>query len=1626
MPGLCPMSNEAGSNPSEAAARLIAELQADFATENLPGQQHLQRFSSLLRSGISVSDALLEVAPIPQAEKTLMRRASFVRVFDRAMFDAVLQVDKLPFETCVAMHGVDQITKTKYRVKDFVAVGHLREWLGEDRDAIRAFARQVYKFISNNPGSEKIDILRYHIAAYPAAAVAEFDQMFQAADEAFDLALCHALIQALRDLDNLKAGEDTAELKLLSPEFVIRRDDLTPYVSARGRFIEDYAKSAVYLERVALKERALQFAVPSGDWILPIYGAGGRGKSIFLQWFVGRYCVPQPRRISVAKVDFDDINVAKLAKCPSLVLLRFAEELDRQIEYSPFSDLFVSYGKYTAILVPAARLPKDLNVDQLEREFTNSASFASELEERFIMKLGSLRAVTILDTVEEGVIHFPDALRSVIALLRRVHAACSGLKLVLSGRHNLVEKGFLDPSDPGPIEVPPFSDDEAKRYLVERRSIEDGEALVSAIVRKASGNPFSLALIADMVKAKQVTDVAAVNALRPEFEYLIRRIIDHIPNTQYGVRWVIRYGVIPRRLTRDFLTSVMEPRLREEASQPTNDQLQEYAERFRRDAGSLDSNTLWSELANYAASNGWLRATAEDLRFQPEVVKPMRALLMMEKIHAILHRDAYEWFEKKAEGDPGRWAEWMAEALYHRFELRDPGAETGWRSSLVDARAQASRPRRTLLEVVTGFVERDESETGQLPRVEIVSSALAGWAFLEHALSSAGIRFGPCELEEEAHAIRSSLSMARKLYPSEEWPAPVENLIEMGLALHDRTYPEVVKLGQVYTKPEDVYAGPQMYCYSLLLARAFAGLRDEVAEAVYDSAYQILRRSDSDYPASKILLESAEACARTGAEDRAIAIYQRVLEEALNSDPFESNDLKVDARIRIAELQLQTGFYAEALRVAGELEFSILSPSQRAGLERTKALSYAAQGRLHFFPEAMKIMEHRSDADLSVVEQARDLETRGTLHATRYNLASALPLLEQAYNMYRTADPDRADGALVTLVRVLKDLKGDWRKAQRLSTGPEIQSEALQIEYALLEKIQGREPDVSAIPEIMLLASVARREDPHPALQQLLNAIGLSRSRYARLRIFRWLPAMDAVSDLEKPFLEKIPAPLPDSDDYLAYVFDYIELLRVFRSSSALSILQSAGAESDNIFVLHGSIEAAAKLNAELPDKDVVLAAYRRWKQAGIATAMAVRYANASLLRGDKTNAELVINTIGETVPNELQGSAIEALHLENRASVASVQEEKVRLATAAARVLEILGQESTAMRMRARVLAGDIKIVTSSATADDRAVIPLKAIADPLDRTSNDGQISLTHVKALLASETEVVQNLQSALSEEWLSKKVVELDIDDAKRSALPWELAWPPNVVCYRSSKFLERTRPNVLLQLFWRQLPAKFRSLLSLLRPVRAVILRRPVSYQERSRRGFDMVSRRTLAQIYKSSGVTVFEPERLDTATVTDALRTSHPTVIHIQASVIEQEGTLILDLPILKEGSSATGELVTPDYLKVILGAVDTPNAPLLILDPPRPPDEGEVARQLLLRNRFATDLVLMGQTRAILCGGLFDSSSAELAALRLAQEIGLNPELRQLLLLHRTELGRDRFSKAAAIFATNPGDLVR
>jgi hypothetical protein len=325
------------------------------------------------------------------------------------------------------------------------------------------------------------------------------------------------------------------------------------------------------------------------------------------------------------------------------------------------------------------------------------------------------------------------------------------------------------------------------------------------------------------------------------------------------------------------------------------------------------------------------------------------------------------------------------------------------------------------------------------------------------------------------------------------------------------------------------------------------------------------------------------------------------------------------------------------------------------------------------------------------------------------------------------------------------------------------------------------------------------------------------------------------------------------------------------------------------------------------------------------------------------------------------------------------------------------------------------------------RGVIALEAIPDPWDIPTERSVVSFAHVKALLAAEPEVARSLRSALPDELLSKKVMEFGIDDSQQAALPWEWAWGPDVLCFRSSRLLRRTRPGPFLRMmWWPKLPAQLKRVLSSIRPMRAVILRQPVSFQERNRRGFDLISRRSLGAIYKSNGVSVFEPDQLVTGSIAEAFQMRHPSIIHIQASVVEQEGTLLLDLPVLRDGLSIATELVTPDYLTALFRSLDTRNAPLLILDPPRPPDEGEVVRQLLLRNRFAADLVALGQSRAVLCVGLFDNAVVELAALRLAQEISLNPEFKQLFFLCRNEIGSDRFSRAAALFAAEPEDLVR
>jgi len=212
---------------------------------------------------------------------------------------------------------------------------------------------------------------------------------------------------------------------------------------------------------------------------------------------------------------------------------------------------------------------------------------------------------------------------------------------------------------------------------------------VDLVDGEAQGNPFILSLIAELIQSGEVNTVAEVDTLKAEFAYLIKRVIDRIPDSQRAVRWVVRYGVVPRRLTREFLESVMRPHLEREftstADEDHRDRLQQFPESFPRDS-ALDLDAVWQDLQQYADSCGWLRADAEHLRFQPEVVRPMRALLHAEPVFQELHASAIAWYSDQAKqveetGDRNAWARATAEVLYHSFSAGDPGAESNWQTA---------------------------------------------------------------------------------------------------------------------------------------------------------------------------------------------------------------------------------------------------------------------------------------------------------------------------------------------------------------------------------------------------------------------------------------------------------------------------------------------------------------------------------------------------------------------------------------------------------------------------------------------------------------------------------------------------------------------------------------------------------------------------------------------------------------------------------------------------------------------------------------------------------------------------------------------------------------------------------
>jgi hypothetical protein len=269
-------------------------------------------------------------------------------------------------------------------------------------------------------------------------------------------------------------------------------------------------------------------------------------------------------------------------------------------------------------------------------------------------------------------------------------------RIVMSGRYDLRDEiaGFEQRF--GPVEHLPLhrlDADEARCYLGASRKLEVGEDVIGAAIA-ASGvedegaQPLMLAMIADVIAQDPAISAEVVRQLdEPRLYYLMQRIVLRIPDVR--VRWLLRYGVAPRLLSRRFVGDVLVPFLQEaiRGGMPDDDPARDrkpvgsaIADAFPVDATvHIDADDLWRQLRRYATMYSWVEPVASDvLRFHEEVVTPMRALLREQPVFVKLNQAASDYFEQRAEENPGDRARFLQEAFYHRLVLDIESAIADW------------------------------------------------------------------------------------------------------------------------------------------------------------------------------------------------------------------------------------------------------------------------------------------------------------------------------------------------------------------------------------------------------------------------------------------------------------------------------------------------------------------------------------------------------------------------------------------------------------------------------------------------------------------------------------------------------------------------------------------------------------------------------------------------------------------------------------------------------------------------------------------------------------------------------------------------------------------------------------
>ena len=655
----------------------------------------VEEVARLLRSGRTLAE--IQRLTLPESWRRTVRTCAAAGTFGSALYDGVLARHAgpdAPALTELAGRGLVEPVDAAagmWRVPREDAASWMLDWRvgwsepGAPPELVALESELADWHAARGDRNEQ---LRHLLVADTPAAVELFDRLFRAADEARDHACCQDLLNVLDDPHRVTyAGRGVSRLRL----------DRAGYLRARLYWSVDYSRSAQFLEPDGLSERTDALLSGSGSRVWQLFAPTGSGKTVQLQWLVARRCVPAAADVPCARIDFDVVEPVNVARYPWLLLLEVADQLERRWPRRVFErlDLFSSYRSLThrqtsELTRGAAKGIAAHDVEQIERQVT--AAFVR----RFNDAAGDEPVLLVVDTLEEVLLGSggPDRL---LRMLARLVEECPALRLVLAGRYDLRVRAPEAMAAFGPVEsveLRDFTPAQATRYLTEIRKIHDPD-LCRAVVERTGGHPFLVALFADLIEQDPDTTADELRSYRePGLRLLIDRVVRRIADPD--VRWLVRYGVVPRRLRYDDVLSVMRPFLKHGRAGPSvqDDPRTDRHHLAGRDdvfpfgtAAQDDAElaAVWRRLLDYAAHSSWVSEPAGDGKtvvFHQNVRAPMRALISDREVFRDLHEAFRQRFERLAEESPEAPVASLREAIYHRVQMADPAAVDFWRTQV--------------------------------------------------------------------------------------------------------------------------------------------------------------------------------------------------------------------------------------------------------------------------------------------------------------------------------------------------------------------------------------------------------------------------------------------------------------------------------------------------------------------------------------------------------------------------------------------------------------------------------------------------------------------------------------------------------------------------------------------------------------------------------------------------------------------------------------------------------------------------------------------------------------------------------------------------------------------------------